>query len=97
MAEEPLLSVLDRSALAMDRAAMLQRRVVLAAYALQFTATDTAALLERRAELVGLPSRIDYPAEIKRFRVLADQARQIAERWDQQPCPQSFVSALLDG
>ena len=69
----------------MNRTALLQQRVVQPADALLVTATDTAALLERQADLVGLPARIDYPAEIKRFRVLADQARQIADRWDQQP------------
>ena len=44
---------------------------------------DYNALLERRAALLGQPGRIDYPTEVKRLRVLADQARQMAERWEQ--------------
>jgi hypothetical protein len=48
-------------------------------------AADTAALLERRADLLGQPRRIDYPTEIKRWRAFADQAAQMAERWEQQP------------
>jgi hypothetical protein len=31
---------------------------------------------------VGQPARIDYRTEIKRWRALADQARQMAERWE---------------
>jgi hypothetical protein len=48
-------------------------------------AADTAALLERRADLRGQPGLIDYATEIKRWRALADQARQMAERWEKQP------------
>ncbi|HXZ70704.1 MAG TPA: hypothetical protein VEH31_07525 [Streptosporangiaceae bacterium] len=57
---------------------LLRQHVAQTAYALQFAASDAAALLERRTDLVGPPSRVDYPEEINRFRVLADQARQIA-------------------
>jgi anti-anti-sigma factor len=84
MARVPPPSVLERSVRAMNRAALLQQQVVQTAHALQGAATDTVALLEQRADLVGLPSRLDYPADIKRFRALADQAREIAESWDQQ-------------
>jgi hypothetical protein len=48
-------------------------------------AADTAALLERRADLLGQPGRIDYPTEIKRWRVLAEEAGQMAKRWEQRP------------
>ncbi len=85
LAWTPPPSVLERSALARNRVAVLQQRVAQTAYALQWSATDTAALLERQADRVGLPANIDYPAEIKRFRALADQASQIAERWDGRP------------
>jgi hypothetical protein len=61
---------------------LLRQRVAQTARALQFAAADTAALLEERADLLGQPSRIDYPAEIKRWRVFADQARQMAECWE---------------
>ena len=52
------------------------------AYAVYLAAADTAALLERQADLVGQPGRIDYPTEIKRWRAFAEQARQMAERWE---------------
>ncbi len=48
-------------------------------------AADTAALLERHADLLGQPARIDYPAEVKQWRVFADQARHMAEPWEQPP------------
>jgi hypothetical protein len=50
-------------------------------------AADTAALLEESADLVGKPMGIDYPAAIKRCRILANQATRIAERWEQRPQP----------
>ena len=75
--------MLERSARAMDHAASLQKHVTQTARAMQSTAADTAALLERRANLVGHPSRIDYPTDIKRWRAIADQAAQMAERWEQ--------------
>jgi anti-anti-sigma regulatory factor len=58
------------------------RLVARTAHALHSAAADTAALLERRADLLGQPGRIDYPTEIKRLRALADQARQMAEHWE---------------
>jgi anti-anti-sigma factor len=75
----------ERSAQARNRAQLLRRQVTQMAYAVQSAAADTAALLERRADLLGQPGRIDYPAEIKKWRALADQARQMAERWEQPP------------
>lgn len=75
--------LLKRSARAMDRSALLQKHVAQTARAVQSAAADTAALLERRAHLVGHPSRIDYPIDIKRWRAIADQAAQMAERWEQ--------------
>jgi anti-sigma B factor antagonist len=83
-ARGPRPDVLARSALARNRAASLRQRVVHTAHALQAAAADTAALLEQRAGLLGQPSRIDYPTEIKRWRVFADQARELAECWEQQ-------------
>ena len=82
-ARRPPPDVLVRSALARDHAASLRQQVAQTAYALQFAAADTAALLEQRAGLLGQPSRIDYPTEIKRWQVFADQARQLAECWEQ--------------
>lgn len=75
----------ERSALAAKRTTLLQQRVARTAHALQFAAADTAALLQQRADILGQPARIDYPTEIKQWRVLADQAGQMAERWEQRP------------
>jgi anti-anti-sigma factor len=74
---------LERSESATDRSALLRQRVAQTARALQFTAADTAALLEQRADVLGQqPTCIDYPAEIKQWQVLADQAGLMAERWE---------------
>jgi anti-anti-sigma factor len=75
----------ERSAHATKRTAPLQQRVAQTAHALQFAAADTAALLQQRADILGQPTRIDYPTEIKQWRVLADQAGQMAQRWEQRP------------
>lgn len=72
----------ERSALGRDRAELLQHRVAQTAHALQSAAADTATLLEQRGDILGEPGLIDYPAVIKRWRVLADQARQVAECWE---------------
>jgi hypothetical protein len=82
-ARRPPPHALERSARARDRSELLQRHVARTAHALYFAAADTAALLDRRADLLGQRGRIDYETEIKRLRVLADQARQMAERWEQ--------------
>jgi stage II sporulation protein AA (anti-sigma F factor antagonist) len=79
----PSSRLLERSARAIDHATLLQRHVAQTARAVQSAAADTAALLERRADLVGHPSRIDHPTDIKRWRAIADQAAQMAERWKQ--------------
>jgi len=75
--------VLERSARAVERSELLQRHVAQTAQALHSAAADTAALLERREGLRGQPGRINYPTEIKRWRSLADQARHMAEHWEQ--------------
>lgn len=67
----------------MDHATWLQKHMAQTARAVQSTAADTAALLERRANLVGHSSHIDYPADINRWRAIADQAAQMAEHWEQ--------------
>jgi anti-anti-sigma factor len=82
LAWRPARQVLERSARAINRSELLQRHV--AARALHSAAADTAALLERRADLLSQPRRIDYPTEIKQLQTLADQARHMAERWEQQ-------------
>lgn len=71
--------------LAAHRTALLHQRVAQTAHAVRSAAADTAALLEQQADLPGQLERIDYPTEIKQWRLLADQAAQIAERWEQWP------------
>jgi hypothetical protein len=63
-----------------DRAALLQEHIARTARALQASATEYAALLQQRADLSRSPQRMDYPAEIKRWRAFADQAEQMARR-----------------
>jgi hypothetical protein len=58
-----------------------------AARALQASAADYAALLEQRASLTRRPGRMDYPTEVKRWQAFADQAGQMAKRWEQSPLP----------
>jgi len=85
LARRPPPHALDRSARARSQSELLRRRVAQTAHAVQSAAADTAALLELRADLLGQPGRIDYPTEIKKWRALADQAAQMAERWEQEP------------
>lgn len=74
---------LERSTSATDRWALLRQRVAQTARALQFTAADTAELLERRADVLRQqPTRVDYPTEVKRWQDFADQAQLMAERWE---------------
>lgn len=77
----------DRSRPAADDAALLRERMVQTARSLQAAAADYAALLEQRADLAPKPGRMDYPAEIKRWRAFADQAEHMAKRWEQPPQP----------
>ncbi len=73
----------ERRARAARDTVLLRERVTQTAHAVQFAAADTAALLERRAESVEPPSHIDYATEIKRWRVFAERAREMAYRWEQ--------------
>jgi hypothetical protein len=75
----------EGSAPAADRVALLRERMARAARALRAGAADYAALLEQGAGPVRQPGRVDYPAEIKRWRAFAEQAEQMAERWKQPP------------
>jgi hypothetical protein len=77
-------SARHRAAIADQRAA-LTVRMAHTARAVQATAADAAALLERQADLAGPPGRMDYRTEIKRWRAFAEQAGQMAARWEQPP------------
>jgi hypothetical protein len=72
----------ERAAKSLDRVALLHERMARVARALQASAADYAELLEQSAGLSGLPGRVDYPTEIKRWRAFADQAEQMAKRWE---------------
>jgi DNA-binding SARP family transcriptional activator len=67
------------------RTASLHQSVAQTARGIRSAAADTAALLEQRANLLGRPTAIDYPTRIKQWQVLADQAAQIVEHWDERP------------
>jgi hypothetical protein len=71
--------------LADDRPALLRERMARTARALQANALNAAVLLERQADRARRPGRLDYPTEIKRWRAFADQAEQMARRWEQRP------------
>ena len=75
--------LLERSALARNQSLLLRKHVAQTARSVQSTAAETAALLDRRSDFLGWHTRIDYPTEVKRWRALADQAGQIADRWEQ--------------
>jgi anti-sigma B factor antagonist len=85
LAGPPSPDLPQRWSRARNRSQSLQAHVTQTARAVQSAAADTAALLERRADLLGQSGRIDYPAEIKRWRALAGQAERMAERWEHQP------------
>jgi hypothetical protein len=51
-----------------DRPALVKERMACTARALQATALNAAALLERHADRARPPALPDYPAEIKRWR-----------------------------
>jgi hypothetical protein len=70
---------------ATDPAALLNERAARTARALQAAALDAAALLERQADLARQPRRLDFRAEIKRWRAFAEQAEQMARRWEPRP------------
>ena len=86
MFAEPRRDDQERPAQTADRAAPLQQEhMARTARVLQASATDYATLLEQKAGLSRPPRRMDYPAEIKRWRAFADQAEQMARRWEQRP------------
>jgi hypothetical protein len=70
---------------AADPLAAARERSARTARELQARALDAAALLEREAERARQPSRLDYRAEIKRWRAFADQAERMARQWEQPP------------
>lgn len=68
----------SRPANSADQVARMARR-------LQERALEFAGQLEQQAEHTRPPVRLDYPAEIKRWRAFADQAEQTAIRWEGPP------------
>ena len=68
---------------ATDPLALLRKRSARTARELQARALEAASRLEREAETARQPSRMDYQAEIKRWRAFADQAERMASHWEQ--------------
>jgi len=66
-----------------DRPALLEEQIAHMARALQATALNAVARLERQADRPGPPARLDYRAEIKRWLAFAEEAERMAIRWGQ--------------
>jgi len=64
-----------------DRPALLRERMTRMAREFQDGALSAADLLERRASHTRPPTQVDYQAEVKCWRGIADQADQMAKRW----------------
>jgi hypothetical protein len=85
LVREPRPGGQERPAQTADRAALMHEHMARTARPLQAGAADYAALLEQRADLTRQPRRMDYPAKIKRWRAIADQAGRMARRCEQSP------------
>jgi len=83
LAWRPARAGQQRPAPATDRAALLRERMAQTARTLQATAAGAAAMLEQHTDRARRPRRMDYPTEIKRWRAFAEQAEQMAQRWEQ--------------
>ena len=83
LAWRPAQGSQQRLAPTADRAALLRERMAQTARALQVTAAGAVAMLEQQARRTRQPQRMDYPTEIKRWRAFAEQAEQMAQRWEQ--------------
>ena len=70
-----------------QRTVLLRQRLAETERALHASATETAALMVRRATLLEEPQRVDYPTKIKSWRVVAVKAQQLAESWEEDPQP----------
>lgn len=93
--QPPPSDLRERMALAMNHSLLLRMHVAQTARALQSAAADTAEMLERRGKVLDWHARIDYPTEIKRWQVFADQAGQMAERWEHEPLPDRVTAAVF--
>jgi len=68
-----------------DQGEELRHRLAHSARELQSRAWETVAHLEQRAAFARRPSLTDYEAEIKRWQAFADEAEEMAERWEERP------------
>lgn len=73
---------IDSSQTVVIEAAELRRRLIRTAYALHFSAGQTASLFEQYADIVPLPSQLDGPDSAERWRLLSDRALEIARGCD---------------
>lgn len=76
--------------------AVLNERMADAARALQAGALDAAGLLEGKVDPARPPTRMDYPAEIKRWQAFAQRAGQMAKRLERSPWPDAAAPADVD-
>jgi hypothetical protein len=65
------------------REQLMKDQLAQTARSLQATAMGAVAFLEVQAATARQPSRVDYPAEIKRWRSFARRAGQMATDWEQ--------------
>lgn len=89
--------IYERAAAAVKNAALLRQRLVDSAHALHAAAVETAALLEQRGGLAGEPGPVDYPTDIKRWQIIAEQAEEMAKRWEQRSLPAVLPWIAADG
>jgi hypothetical protein len=67
---------------ATTQAEAMRKRMVHDAYALYFSAGETAGLFEQHAELATQPTQVDCESNAKRWRTLSEAALDIARLWD---------------
>ena len=87
-ASSRLPEVYERAVAAAQQTVLLRQRLAQTARALRAAAAQAAALLDQRSDLVSEPSPIDYPTNIKQWQVIADQAEEMAERWERRALSQ---------
>lgn len=83
LAQSPL-AVPSRMRWSAGRAALLRGQMLRTARALQKSASENAALLEQQVGIVKEPTRVDYRAEVKRWRDFAERAELMAAGLEQE-------------
>jgi hypothetical protein len=73
----------------------LRKRLIRSAYALHFSAGQTATLFEQYSEVVPLPSEYDGQMSADRWRTLSDRALDIARACDRRAAGRGSADADL--